>query len=72
MMLCAPVSGISSVAGRPEPALRPIGYTWSCLACRIGHWISNWQAIIGSSFRLLTLLGVAWLGQSWLDLNYAE
>jgi hypothetical protein len=104
MMLCSPVSGISSVAGRPEPSLRPIGYTWSCLACRIGHWVSNrvliptadaarcclawavvaglklcrighwvpnWQAIIGSSFRLLTLLGVAWLGQSWLDLNYA-
>jgi Vitamin B6 photo-protection and homoeostasis len=31
---------------------RPIGYTWSYLASRIGHLVPIWQPIIGSSFHL--------------------
>jgi hypothetical protein len=30
-------------------SLKPIGYTWSNLACRIGHWVPIWQPIIGYS-----------------------
>jgi Transmembrane amino acid transporter protein len=37
---------------RPEfTSLKPIGYTWSYLACRIGHWVPIWQPIIGSTFQ---------------------
>jgi NAD(P)-dependent dehydrogenase (short-subunit alcohol dehydrogenase family) len=31
--------------------LKPIGYTWSYLACRIGHLVPIWQACTGSSLH---------------------
>jgi hypothetical protein len=34
-----------------NPSLKPIGQTWSYLACRIGHLFPIWQTAIGSSFR---------------------
>jgi tetratricopeptide (TPR) repeat protein len=30
---------------------QPIGHIWSCSACRIGHLVSIWQPLIGSSFQ---------------------
>jgi hypothetical protein len=37
---------------RPESwaSLKQIGYTRSCLACRMGHLVPIWQPLIGSSF----------------------
>jgi hypothetical protein len=35
--------------------LKPIGYNWSYLACRIGHKVPFWQLTIGSSFHLRTV-----------------
>jgi hypothetical protein len=32
-----------------RPPLKPIGYTWSYLACGIRHSVPIWQPIIGSS-----------------------
>jgi hypothetical protein len=31
--------------GAFHPQLKPIGYTWSYLACRIGHLVPIWQPI---------------------------
>jgi hypothetical protein len=42
---------ICSDGGCVCPSLKPVGYTWSCLACRIGHFVPVWQPIIGSSFQ---------------------
>jgi hypothetical protein len=36
-----------------EPSLKPIGYTWSYLAWRIGHCVPILQPYTGSSFQLL-------------------
>jgi hypothetical protein len=32
--------------------LKPMGYNWSHMACRIGHLVPIWQPLIGSSFQL--------------------
>jgi hypothetical protein len=34
---------------RPATSLKPIGYTWSCLACGIGHLVPILQPLIRSS-----------------------
>jgi hypothetical protein len=36
------------------PQVKPIGYNWSYLACRIGHLVPIWQLLIESSFHLCT------------------
>jgi hypothetical protein len=49
------VSIANNAAGRQQGAdgcvLGPIGYTWSYLACRIGHCVPIWQPCIGSAFQ---------------------
>jgi hypothetical protein len=30
-----------------EASLKPTGYSWSCLACRIGHLVRIWQPCTG-------------------------
>jgi hypothetical protein len=34
------------------PQVKPIGYNWSYLTCRIGYLVPIWQPLIGSSFHL--------------------
>jgi hypothetical protein len=40
-----------SVCSCKPPSLKPIGYTWSYLACGIGHGNLIWQPMIGYSFQ---------------------
>jgi hypothetical protein len=40
--------GLLTARPRHLPSLKPIGYSWSYLACRIGHFIPIWQPCIGS------------------------
>jgi uncharacterized membrane protein len=39
----------SGQRGIVRSSLKPIGNTWSYLACRIGHWVPIRQPFIGSS-----------------------
>jgi hypothetical protein len=38
-------------------SLKPMGYTWSCFACRIGHGTPIWQPCIGSTFQVMHCTG---------------
>jgi hypothetical protein len=35
-----------------QSQVKPIGYTWSYLACRIGRLVLIWQPLIGTPFHL--------------------
>jgi hypothetical protein len=37
-----------SYLNRSQSSLKPVGYTWSYLACRIGHFVPIWKPSIGN------------------------
>jgi hypothetical protein len=48
--------GTTCVAGKLELiVLKPIGCTWSYLACRIGHLVPIWQPCTGSSYSVIAV-----------------
>jgi hypothetical protein len=40
------------------PQVKPIGYNWSYLACRIGHMFPIWQLLVGYSFHLWSFMAL--------------
>jgi hypothetical protein len=50
------ISRTSTATTTQVPPLKPVGYTWSFLACKTGHLVPIWQPLIGPSFHFCSSL----------------
>jgi hypothetical protein len=61
MRACSSRVGLSTGLARPQhvrsaclASLKPIGYTWPYLACRLGHLVWVWWPCMGPVFPVIT------------------